>query len=187
VNGTPSGRPAALAGLAEDAQAHLDVRPLVRQGEEPFARIMAAVRALGAGQVLVLRAPFEPQPLYEVMRRRGFAHWTERRADDDVTVWFYPDAATPASGRSWSRGAEPRAGTVPSRTLDVRGLEPPQPMVQVLQAIEALAPGERLEVRHDRRPVLLYPLLEERGLAHLTDEPEPGLVRIVIERPAEPA
>jgi hypothetical protein len=37
-------------------------------------------------------------------------------------------------------------------------------------------------VRHDRRPIFLYPQLEERGFAHVTDEPEPGLVRIVIRR-----
>lgn len=185
MNGTARERPAALAGLAADAQVHLDVRPLVHGGEEPFARIMAAVRELKPGQALVLRAPFEPLPLYEVMRRRGFAHWADLRADDDVTVWFYADAAAKA-GATPPRAAELRPHAGPARTLDVRGLEAPQPMVQVLRALEDLGPGERLEVRHDRRPLLLYPLLDERGLAHATDEPEPGLVRIVIERPERP-
>ena len=50
---------------------------------------MAAVQALGADQVLVLRAPFEPVPLYGVLDRRGFAHWTESRAPDDWSVWFW--------------------------------------------------------------------------------------------------
>lgn len=66
--------------------------------------------------------------------------------------------------------------------LDVRGLEPPQPMVRVLEAAERLAPGGELEVRHDRRPTFLYPQLDERGFVHETDEPEPGLVRIRIRR-----
>ena len=66
--------------------------------------------------------------------------------------------------------------------LDVRGLEPPQPMVRVLEALDRLAPGAELEVRHDRRPLLLYPQLDARGYAHETDEPEPGLVRIRIRR-----
>lgn len=64
--------------------------------------------------------------------------------------------------------------------LDVRGLEPPQPLLRVLETLERLGPGAELEVRHDRRPIFLYPQLEERGFAHETDEPEPGLVRIVI-------
>jgi tRNA 2-thiouridine synthesizing protein A len=66
--------------------------------------------------------------------------------------------------------------------LDVRGLEPPQPMVRVLEALDRLAPGAELEVHHDRRPLLLYPQLDARGYAHATDEPEPGLVRIRIRR-----
>ena len=66
--------------------------------------------------------------------------------------------------------------------LDVRGLEPPQPLLRVLQEIDRLGPAAELEVRHDRRPILLYPRLDERGFLHETDEPEPGLVRIVIRR-----
>ena len=66
--------------------------------------------------------------------------------------------------------------------LDVRGLEPPLPMVRVLEAVERLAPGQRLEVWHDRRPIFLYPQLEERGCRHATDEPTAGLVRILIWR-----
>jgi uncharacterized protein (DUF2249 family) len=69
--------------------------------------------------------------------------------------------------------------------IDVRGLEPPQPMVRILRALDRLAPGARLEVLHERRPVFLYPQLDDRGFAHETEEPEPGLVRIVI-RHAEP-
>lgn len=70
--------------------------------------------------------------------------------------------------------------------LDVRGLEPPQPMIRVLQEAERLDPGAELEVHHDRRPTFLYPQLEDRGFVHETDEPEPGLVRIRIRRRAVP-
>ncbi len=66
--------------------------------------------------------------------------------------------------------------------LDVRGLEPPHPMLKVLQQLDRLDAGAELEVRHDRRPMLLYPQLEQRGFTHETDQPHPGLVRIVIRR-----
>jgi uncharacterized protein (DUF2249 family) len=72
-------------------------------------------------------------------------------------------------------------GTV---TIDVRGLEPPQPLVRVLQRLDTLGDGERLEVIHDRRPMLLYPQLDALGFTHVTDEPAPGVVRIVIARAA---
>jgi tRNA 2-thiouridine synthesizing protein A len=71
---------------------------------------------------------------------------------------------------------------VMTATLDVRGLEPPQPLVRVLERLETLGAGERLEVVLDRRPLLLYPQLEARGFTHTTDETTPGVVRVFIAR-----
>ena len=158
-------RPGELEALR---RVDLDVREDIRAGREPFARIMATVKALEAGQALVLRAPFEPVPLYAVLGASGLAHWTERLAADDWRVWFY-------------RGAP--AGEATS-TIDVRGLPPPEPMVRVLTALDRLPPGATLTVLHERRPMFLYPQLDERGFTHTTDEPMAGLVRIVIGRPA---
>jgi uncharacterized protein (DUF2249 family) len=175
-------RPDALVGLPESRRSVVDVRDDIRNGRETFAKIVAAVRALGPDQVLVLRAPFEPLPLYRVLGKQGFAHWTESGVPDDWAVWFYRAAdQAPESPPGACVGT---ADAV--EVIDVRGLEPPQPMVRVLEALDRLGPGAELEVRHDRRPVFLYPQLDDRGFTHETDEPEPGLVRIVIRR-AEPA
>jgi len=182
-------RPAVLDRLPETARVYLDVREDLRAGREPFARIMAAVDALSPDGVLVLRAPFEPVPLYRVLARRGFAHWTESSDAEDWRVWFYRESAEAHSAPALasratavdSAGTDAPAGDSTVR-LDVRGLEPPLPMVRVLEAVEALGPGQRLEVLHHRRPVFLYPQLEERGCRHVTDESEPGLVRIAIWR-----
>jgi hypothetical protein len=56
-------------------------------------------------------------------------------------------------------------------------------MVQILERLDMLGPGQRLVVLHERRPMLLYPQLDERGFVHDTEEVEPGLVRIVVRRP----
>ena len=151
----------------------VDVRDDIRAGREPFARIMAAVKALDPGEALVLRAPFEPHPLYAVLGAQGFTHWTECLAADDWRVWFYAAAGSQAAGES-------------ADTLDVRGLPPPEPMVRVLERLDRLAPGGTLTVLHERRPMFLYPQLDDQGFTHVTDEPEPGLVRIVIRRPPAP-
>jgi uncharacterized protein (DUF2249 family) len=174
----PGSRPRALAGVAEDRQVYMDVRADIRRGEQPFARIMAAVKTLARDQVLVVRAPFEPIPLYDVLGKRGFAHCTERHAADDWSVSFYRDvvADTRLAIEAPTKGSARRV------VLDVRGLEPPQPLVRVLEEIDRLGTGDELEVRHDRRPVFLYPQLADRGFTHETDEPEPGLVRIVIRK-----
>ena len=168
--------PAALAAWPASRQVHLDVREDIRRGQEPFARIMAAVKALAPDEALVLRAPFEPVPLYGVLGKRGLAHWTGRQAPDDWSVWFYRAAAGDPDAPTGAPAPE-GAATV---TIDVRGLEPPQPMVRILEAVERLQAGDTLEVLHERRPMFLYPQLDERGLLHETDEPGPGLVRIVI-------
>jgi uncharacterized protein (DUF2249 family) len=164
------------AELDVRTRVELDVRDDIRAGREPFGRIMTAANALGAGEVLVLRAPFEPAPLYRVLGARGFAHWTEPAAVDDWRVWFYR-AGAPA------RGAPAAAPEAPC-SLDVRGLEPPLPMVRVLERLDTLPEGATLTVLHERRPMFLYPQLDARGFSHTTDEPAPGLVRIVIGRPA---
>lgn len=52
------------------------------------------------------------------------------------------------------------------KVLDVRGLEPPHPLEQALEAAAALQPGQRLRMIHHREPCLLFPLLEKRGFAY---------------------
>lgn len=58
--------------------------------------------------------------------------------------------------------------TADRRVLDVSRLDPPEPLVRILEAIEHLPPGEYLHIRHRREPYPLYAILEESGFAHLT-------------------
>jgi uncharacterized protein (DUF2249 family) len=179
----PAPRPAVLDRLRA---VEVDVRDDLRRGEEPFARIVAAVRGLAAGEALAIRAPFEPVPLYDVLGRRGLAHWTERLGPDDWRVWFHREGEAPAPAAATAvtpaTAVAPGPAAAGDGALDVRGLEPPLPMVRVLERLDTLAPGATLTVLHERRPLFLYPQLDERGFLHETDEPEPGLVRIVIRR-----
>ena len=66
----------------------LDVREDLRQGKEPFQRIMSAAAGLAPGEELEIIAPFEPLPLYSVLGARGFSHQTERTPDGDWRVLF---------------------------------------------------------------------------------------------------
>ena len=82
-------RPEALAGITEAERVELDVRPVLREGGEPFSLIMSTAAQVPEGHVLRLRATFKPVPLFGVMRTRGWKHWTERGEGDDWIVWFY--------------------------------------------------------------------------------------------------
>lgn len=47
--------------------------------------------------------------------------------------------------------------------VDNRGLEPPEPMVRILTALNELEPQGELVALMDREPLMLYPELERRG------------------------
>ena len=53
----------------------------------------------------------------------------------------------------------------PVRHLDNRDLDPPEPMVRILAAVEAMQPGEVLTALLCREPVFLFPQLAKRGHA----------------------
>jgi len=53
--------------------------------------------------------------------------------------------------------------------LDVRGLPPPEPMEQVLDALATLKPDQELRVAIDREPFPLYGILAEKGFSYSTE------------------
>jgi hypothetical protein len=66
--------------------------------------------------------------------------------------------------------------------VDARGLEPPQPMVVILEALARLPERAELQAQTDRRPWNLYPLLEQRGFAGATKEQHDGSFITTIRR-----
>lgn len=64
--------------------------------------------------------------------------------------------------------------------LDNRGLEPPQPMMRTLQALEELEEGESLEIINDRRPMFLFAELDQLGYAYSVEKNEDGSFTITI-------
>jgi len=178
-----SGRPAALRAVPPELIVTADVRDELRAGREPFSQIMAALRSVPDGGVLCVRAIFEPVPLYAVLQRQGLTHHTERLADDDWRVWFYRDEAHAASEPAGS-GTRDSATNASSDVvvLDVRGLEPPEPMMRTLATLETLPEGATLVQINVRIPQFLLPLLEERGFTCDIREQDDGTVRLFIRR-----
>lgn len=75
-----------------------------------------------------------------------------------------------------------RPAETPSiQRLDLRGLDPPEPMRRVLEAVEALNSGEALQIITDREPMLLYRELDRRGHVHVK-ESDPEGFRTTIHR-----
>ncbi len=66
-------------------------------------------------------------------------------------------------------------------TLDLRGLQPPEPIVRILDALER-APGEPLRAILPHEPVPLYGLLRERGFSCTGAPRADGSFEVLIER-----
>jgi hypothetical protein len=189
-----SRRPASLR------EAELDLREDMRSGREPFARIMAAVAGLKPDEMLLLRTIFEPVPLFALMAKRGFSHEVERHSADDWSVWFWraehdgatrdavarkpqPNgAAAPIASATAHDARDVEAAERPTVRLDVRGLEPPEPLVRTLAALESLPDGHQLIQINARVPQFLLPMLSERGFACEVDSSDVDQVRVRIWR-----
>ncbi|HEY4774681.1 MAG TPA: DUF2249 domain-containing protein [Xanthobacteraceae bacterium] len=50
--------------------------------------------------------------------------------------------------------------------VDVRGLDPPEPMVEILRLIDHGEVEAVLIAHLDREPIFLYPELDDRGWSH---------------------
>lgn len=66
--------------------------------------------------------------------------------------------------------------------LDNRGLEPPEPMMRILAAVEQLGADDSILARNDRVPMFLFPMLEERGLKYSVTELPDGSAEIRVYR-----
>lgn len=67
-------------------------------------------------------------------------------------------------------------------TIDGRTLEPPEPLVLTLEALETLGPHEQLLLKLDREPVPLYRMLESSGHAWQTQRSADGGFDVLIWR-----
>jgi uncharacterized protein (DUF2249 family) len=138
----------------------LDVRPLLEAGAEPFREIMSMVDALGPDEGLRLLAPFEPKPLFTVMERKGYGHEVSELEGGDFEVRFFPkNVEIRASGAAAGADVWPE----PAIELDLTDLDPPQPMVKILNTLEAMPAGAVLFALLGREPVFLFPELTKRG------------------------
>jgi uncharacterized protein (DUF2249 family) len=154
----------------------VDVRDDIRSGGEPFSKIMNAAAGLRANEQLLLIAPFEPVPLFRVLEKQGFRHAVQSDQPGNWEVLFMrlSDAPpTPAAPVTTCTGTSAPVSTEIVE-VDARGLEPPQPLVKILESLAALPAGAELRASTDRRPMHLYAQLEERGFAATTEEQSNG-------------
>lgn len=69
-----------------------DARPLIESGGHPLPQVMADLAQLEVGQVYELLTPFEPAPLIDVARGKGFAAYSSHAGPGLVRTYFSASA-----------------------------------------------------------------------------------------------
>jgi len=65
-------------------------------------------------------------------------------------------------------------------TLDIRDMEPPEPLERVLATIADFHPGDTLKILSDFEPRPLYPILERDGFRRHVESGEDAAVEITV-------
>lgn len=139
----------------------LDVRPILARGIDPLTAILAALQPLTAGSVLVITAPFRPRPLEALLASKGHG----------ITVVQGQEGV-------WSTIVRPAD---PAPLLDLRDLEPPEPLQRILAMVRTLPAGGVLLALLPQAPRWLLPQLDQLGCSHSLTELADGSALLHIQ------
>jgi uncharacterized protein (DUF2249 family) len=146
---------------------------------------------LPVGQHFVLLNDHDPVPLRYQFEAQfpGAVSWEYLEAKPEefrVKITKLAPINIPAPG------AVPPASTAPAKSesrtigtvlqIDARGLEPPEPLVRILCALESLPAGFQLRALTEREPCHLFGEAEQRGFRHESIEQCDGNWVTLLER-----
>lgn len=165
----------------------LDVRPVLKAGQDPLKQILIALRGLPKGQVLKIINTFEPTPLILMLEKKGYGSYVESPEEDLVFTYFYKKSGEQEGHldlREEGEGWDQVNNRFKDRLvlIDVRHLPMPQPMMTILAALEKLPPDQALLVEHKKTPLFLLSELRERGFDYRIREIEEQHVQLIIFR-----
>jgi len=168
----------------------IDVREDIVSGNDPFLKIMEAVKQLPFGTIFLIINTFEPVPLIKILQKKGFEYYTKHQSEGLVHTYFKKNYTEEKQMLGDTIGSnimvrmefdEVKAkffGKI--REIDVRNMEMPLPMVSILEELENLPSGTALFVHHKKIPQYLFPELKERKFLWIIKELEIGNVKLLI-------
>ncbi len=166
----------------------LDVRPILDSGVDPFKVIMETLETMEAAKTLCIINSFEPIPLLNLISKKGYSYRTDRSEVGIVKTYIFQgdnqekQLVEVKSERLLPKTFGEACEYFDSRTemLDVRQLDMPMPMVEILKAVELLDEKSALFVHHKRIPQYLIPELEDRGFAYFSNEIDDENTKLII-------
>ena len=90
IDGSGGGE-AAPAWLSKEPAIILDVQRLLKKSQNPHEALTRALEKVEAGEVVLLRSPFLPRPLMEMMEKEGIEVFGARAGADYFTYFRKPN------------------------------------------------------------------------------------------------
>lgn len=169
----------------------LDVRPILKNHEDPLKIILKAIKELNSDEGLKIINTFTPTPLINLLHKKGFKYQIENLETDLVITTFFKSDAINLEELNLPELVQKDEEIEFDKKkltftkdkiicLDVRQLEMPLPMVNILQQLENTNLDEALFVQHRKVPVFLLPELVAKGFQYLIKQLSENEVEILI-------
>ena len=168
-----------------------DVRPTLASGVDPFEAIMGKLKEMNDDQTLLVINTFEPIPLLNILKTKGYEYEVERPEDGSVYTYLKKIIDVDANSTGTKQeiaGDELNYDQVEARykdkmhEIDVRDLEMPLPMVTILEEVEKIVSSNALYVHHKKLPQYLLPELSDRGYNYVHKEIDADNLKLIIYR-----
>lgn len=176
--------PEMLRAIDKNNIIDMDVRPIIASGDDPLGQIMKRVSDISVGQALKLINTFEPIPLINLLKKKGYDAHVEHDGDVVLTYFYHSttsvqvDEPQKFNQKGWEESVQRFKDKL--RIVDVRALEMPLPMITILEELESLPADNALFVYHKRIPVYLLPELQDKGFVYAAKEISEGEVHLII-------
>ncbi|WP_448207083.1 DUF2249 domain-containing protein [Azospirillum sp. sgz302134] len=157
---------------------HLDVRPILESGRDPFADVMRVTGDVPPDGFLIVDAPFDPAPLRRVLAGKGFTSVGRLVEPGHWRICFRRALCAPAAQPAMTMPGETwREGNVVH--IDVRGMVPPGPLNAILKLVES-GEAPAIMAHLDRDPLPLYAELESLGWDCVAKQKHGNEVRLIL-------
>ncbi|OQX97990.1 MAG: hypothetical protein B6I20_11660 [Bacteroidetes bacterium 4572_117] len=188
-NNSKNDKTETMFDLENDKITLLDVREDLANGIDPFSKIMATIKTFEDGQVLKIVNTFEPTPIINVLKQKGFISKVDRVSEKEIHTFLKKATDDRSDDLNKKAKEESKTDDIDSvlasfkekyKEIDVRDLEMPQPMVKILEELTDLPDDYCLYVHHKKIPQFLLPQLDERNYVYLSKEIDGDNTKMLI-------
>ena len=172
--------------IKKDMIKSFDVRPIIEGGQDPFKEIMEKIKDIQQNETLEIINSFEPIPLINILKSKGFECETEHK-EGAVYTYFKKLEESKDELISEENGETDTEFDITYKKyigkmehVDVRHLEMPEPMTTVLSKLEQLPEDNCLLVDHKKVPQFLLPELENRNYNILYNRKTEDHIQLLI-------